>query len=182
MKRAIRSREEPLSISLRSEIRRKRYEEIERPLVNSRVGVSCKYSLLCGTNTIRARFPLHLAPLFAISPCYINTDNLRIAPPPNAIYPRGEVEVFDIAIRLMDSPAPLMNCQSNSIHHRIVNDAFFLSFFFFSPKRFQKFLVSLEDKNIFSRKKKSFETKSKQIIFIYSKILVRWKLKEIRTK
>lgn len=132
MKRAIRSREEPLSISLRSEIRRKRYEEIERPLVNSRVGVSCKYSLLCGTNTIRARFPLHLAPLFAISPCYINTDNLRIAPPPNAIYPRGEVEVFDIAIRLMDSPAPLMNCQSNSIHHRTVNCIFSFFLFLFS--------------------------------------------------
>lgn len=71
------------------------------------MGVFCKYSLLCGTNTIRARFPLHLAPLFAISPptCYINTDNLRIAPPLNAIYPCGEVEVFDIAIRLMDSVA-----------------------------------------------------------------------------
>lgn len=91
---AIRSRKQPLSISLRSEIRRKRYER------SGRVGVhSAKYSLLCGTNTIRPRFPPHLAPLFAINPptCYTN-DNLSIAPPLNAIYPRGEADLSSIRL------------------------------------------------------------------------------------
>lgn len=136
------------------------------------MGVFCKYSLLCGTNTIRARFPLHLAPLFAISPptCYINTDNLRIAPPLNAIYPCGEVEVFDIAIRLMDSVA-----------QRAVNELpmkFRPSRDQRTSDRFQKFLDSfprirrqnirfLEETN-----KKSLKTKGedKRIIFVHPKI------------